>query len=227
MKYYAISHSLSTKVVGKYPQSIDTISPDFRNDPNFVDMFLFQKAKTIPITPVAILEKRAKLTDLISAVSVGFTLKLLISDKLKLIFESVEHPGVQFFPCKIHFKGELISYWLMNVYGFDHELLDYSKSTFYLPTNSGRKLEEVRIGSVDEFENYKDVFKKDFPVKIERAYIKEEVNQELIFLKYSELGIFNCSETLKLKIENQNCTGINFMPLGLTRMESKQFQISD
>ena len=86
--YYIINSSLNRKVIGIYPQAQKAHhNCHIWDEPRFIAHQYFDKIDFEPIVSNAILEKRAKLTDLISCPSIGFSSKLLISDKLKSILQ--------------------------------------------------------------------------------------------------------------------------------------------
>lgn len=88
MNYYSINNALNTKFIGEHPQFEEAIYHcDVWQEPKFVDRVTFVKTDFEPIIANAVLRKKAKVTDLISGGIIGFSLKLLISAKLKSIIE--------------------------------------------------------------------------------------------------------------------------------------------
>ena len=57
------------------------INNETSNDPKFIERFGFDRIDSEVITSNAILHKRAKITDLVSAYIIGFSLKLLRNEK--------------------------------------------------------------------------------------------------------------------------------------------------
>lgn len=97
MNFFCIRESLDKRQVGIYPQVEEALySCDVWNEPKFVDGIEFKKVDFEPIVAKAILRKKAKPSDLISAGIIGFHLKLLMSDKLKIILEKSKKTGLQF-----------------------------------------------------------------------------------------------------------------------------------
>ena len=98
MKYYIIRQSLNLKIVGSFPQAIEAKhNCDVWNEPKFIEHQELIKLDFVPIISNAILKTKSKLTDLVSASGMGFTRKLLVSNKLKSVIESCANFDLQFF----------------------------------------------------------------------------------------------------------------------------------
>ena len=106
MKFYSIHSSLNSKVLGHYPQVEDIhYNCDIWDEPKFIEHTHFTRIDFEPITANAVLHDRSKITDLINVSGMGFTNKLLVSEKLKGIFESYRKTGLQFFKSNLIYKG--------------------------------------------------------------------------------------------------------------------------
>jgi len=145
MEYYVILKSRDKKIIGHYPQTVGVKhNCNVWNEPRFIENIDFQKVDFEPITSNAILHKSANLTDLINIPSIGFTKKLLVSDKLKNILQgnSLE---LQFFKSGVYFKDKLIEdYWIFNSCKTNMEHIDYNKSQIYL-FNLLEKTQEIKL----------------------------------------------------------------------------------
>ena len=88
IRYYSINKSLNRKVVGD-PIPVQNVVHycDVWNEPKFIGNVDFVRLDFEPIVSNAVLKKVAKVTDLISAPVAGFSLRLLISHKLKSVIE--------------------------------------------------------------------------------------------------------------------------------------------
>ncbi len=221
MKYYEIHNSVDLQIVGSFPQ-VENANHNCNvwNEPNFIDNFHFEKINVIPITSNAILNKKAKLTDLISASIIGFSLKLLISKELKEIIKVHSNTSCQFFEAPIIYKNNYNhNYWLVYPYEINLQNIDFEKSTFALRKRSaegGTFTENIDVKTIDKFQeilnareelNYSYFF-------IKRIVLKANLKDDFFVLRYVEGGIkYIISEDLKKEIENVNCTGIEFRPM--------------
>lgn len=78
--------------------------------------------------PIGILQKKAKLTDLLSAVPAGFSQKLLVSNELKNILNEFVEDVFQFVSCKIQANDLSYEYWLSVPLTTSFELIDFKQS---------------------------------------------------------------------------------------------------
>lgn len=219
MRYYEIRHSLDKKVVGSYPQVEEAKhNCDIWNDPKFIGNFHFEKITLTPIVSNAILKKKSKLTDLISVTVIGFSNKLLMSKKLKTILDNTSINGIQFFRSSIFQNNiEYPDYYLLNVYSFENELIDFEKTTFSLrKRKEGGGTEQLKV-NIDSYEDFLQKLsyyneKKEI-LKAEKVYLQKNIDVDFIVLKNPIKYVV--SEKLKEEIEDSGCTGIEFMPLDM------------
>lgn len=223
MKYYSIRESLDKKIIGTYPQVVHANhNCHVWDEPKFIGQVQFKKIDYEPITSNAILEKKARPTDLISSRSIGFTLKLLLSGKLKRIIEKYSKNKCQFFQAPVIFKDYLINdYWLLSPYNFNMEFIDYHKSAISVRVRrieGGTESKPLKADDYKEFmsiiNNHKE--KKEI-VSIDNIILKDNVNEDFFLLNHRLSYIV--SEKLKKEIENAQCTGIEFMPIEMKLTE--------
>lgn len=218
MNYYVIRPSLDKKVIGHYPQ-VKEIKDNCHvwDEPKFVEHLHFEKADFEPITSNAVLYSKSKITDLIDVVGMGFTKKLLISGKLKKIIQEYVDNGVQFFQSGIYHKDNYIDdYWIMNVFNINMKAIDYKRSIIFKTEKTFNKIGQLDIKNITEFlKNKKIIEEKGYPhgILIQEFKLKTNINSDFITLLNVEGGVkYLVSEKLRNKIENSNCTGIEFMP---------------
>ena len=165
MEYYRIRHSLDNKIVGTYSQVEKAKYSCNINDANFIDKVFFIKATFTPITAKAILLKKAKLSDLISAYCVGFTAKLLMSGRLKKILDDNRKTSIEFFNSPVIYNNkEVYDYWVLNIYETNEEYIDFQNSKILLRNRrpeGGTKLSTIKITSLMDFKEKKAFFKKE------------------------------------------------------------------
>jgi len=226
MKFYAIRNSVNNKIVGDYNQVVTAIHHcDVWENPKFIDRIDFVKIGFEPIISNAVLEKKAKLTDLINANCIGFGLRLLISDKLKHILEKESVNKCQFFKSPVIFQNNKIdNYWLLHPFKFDMEYVDFPKSKISVRVKKdggGTEIKNLSINSENEFINSLSFHKERMEIiSITNIRLNDNVNEDFLILRHLEGGIkYIVSETLKEQIELSDCTGIEFQPIGLSLNE--------
>ena len=225
MKYYFLNNSLNNKIVGDYDQVIEARHHcNIWEEPNFIDRIDFIKIDFEPIISNAILSKKAVLTDLINAQVIGFSLRLLISSKLKDIIKKYSGEKGQFFKSPVFYKNkEIDEYWIFYPYFFELNSIDYLDSKILIrkrKPEGGTYLEEVKVESEEEFK-VQNLLKKDNEyLFISNLKIKNNFLSDFFFLNNMEGGIrYIVSEKLKQEIEEANCTGIEFQPVELSTVE--------
>jgi hypothetical protein len=225
MIYYNICESLNSKIVGLYSQVEKALySCDVWEETKFIDRVGFVKLDFEPITAKAILMKKSKLTDLISAGIIGFSLKLLISGKLKSILEKNRNLGIQFYKSPVIYKEkEIDDFWVVNPYQFDFEFIDFHRSKVFLMKNVFEKQEELLIKSSKEFLDQKNRIEQmgyPYSIYIEKFKLIDNLDEDFFVLQNVERGIkYIVSEKLKKEIEEAGCTGIEFQPIEFSMNE--------
>ncbi|MDL2141949.1 hypothetical protein QQY79_05415 [Flavobacterium tructae] len=235
MKYYAIRGTSDRKILGHYPQVKNIIyNCDVWDNPLFIGQFHYEKINIIPIVANPVLFSKSKLTDLINTMSaIGFSSKELISGKLKSILENYI-TQVQFFQCSI-FKDEAehSDYWLLNIYKFNHEYIDFENSIIYYEKNyrnpytqefSHSEKGELQVKNLQEFMMYIEQAKTtiDSPIdliEIKKLALKQNIQDDFFALKYGSGDTYFISEKLKKEIEDAGCTGLEFKPAELSLTE--------
>ena len=230
MKFYSIKNSLNRKTLGNYPQVKSyKYHCDIWNDPKFIEQVQFTKVDFEPITANAILHSKSKKTDLISADGIGFTLKPLVSEKLKSILENSKEIGLQFFKSPIIFKENLVDdYFVLNMYQNENNLIDIKNSKIrYDKKAADYKVTfktETEYLIFDNYENFNDALNKALSNNeffyIEKIKLKENIHEDFFMLKNVEGGVkYVVSDKLKKEIEEAKCTGIEFQPIELSLTE--------
>lgn len=221
---------MNKKIVGKFFQAVHAVhNCHVWDEPKFIEHIHFEKVDFEPITSNAILEKKAKLTDLISCPSIGFSSKLLVSGKFKDILEKNRKNGMQFFKAPIIKNNVMIEdYWILNFYKFNYEYIDFPNSKI----SYTRKADDYKItyNTIKEYINLKNF--EQFEAKRLEAITKEEslsieqvnllnqnVNEDFFMIKYVFGGLYFVSKKLKQEIEDAGCTGIEFQPIELSMSE--------
>ncbi len=232
MRYYTIQYSNNLKIIGKYPQTKSIkYNCHVWDDPRFIEHVHFEKIDFEPITANAILQLKSKQTDLINTnSSIGFSKKLLVSEKLKTILLKNRATGLQFFRAPIIQNNLIIEdYWILNMYEFNNDYVDISKSkVFYNKKAVDYKLsfntikEQIYFDTFQQFEQKKIQLWSDNEeiIIIEKINLHAESIKEDFFMIDHIFGkLFFISERLKQEIEETGCSGIEFQPIELSYNE--------
>lgn len=224
MKYFAIEPSMNRKIVGKIPQTKETIHHcDVWNEPKLISNLFYTKIEEIPILSNAVLHPKAIVTDLIEPISTfGFSSSMLISNNLKNIFERFNLFGVQFFSTYvIQNNTKIEGYWQSHISEQAFKLLNFKKLNFTIKTNKNDgtvTFEEINfIKTLEDFLKYKEEYK--FPTQLYFRNL-DLINDkfDFFFLPHyiNGTGKGIISEILKNEIEKQEITGIEFRPIELS-----------
>ncbi|MEE9362427.1 MAG: DUF1629 domain-containing protein [Cellulophaga sp.] len=226
MKYYSINKSYKKDVIGQYPQQIDIKLDGHIDNELFIDNCFLKKVDFVPLVANVILNKKAKLTDLISSEGIGFSFTLLISSKLKEIFNRFDTKYFQFFKSNVILNDkEFKDYWIMNPIEERIDKIDYKKSEIYVSRFS--LIDLIKIDSWEDFQEIQRNLKVSgykgqngsFNLSFKRIVIKESNKLPLLYFRNKMGGKFHVSEKLKTIIESENCTGLEFMPSDLDYKE--------
>ena len=215
MQYFVIRHTDNIKIIGHYPQ-VQKVHHNCSvwDEPKFIENVGFKDIDFIPITSNVELHKSSKLTDLIQVTSIGFTNKLLVSEKLMYALKSQNGNTLNFYKSEIYQRCKYVEdYYIMHSPRTNMNLLDFQKSEFVLC----KLFEKVKDLNFKDFEDYLE-FKSDlkYPLNIlaSKIHFLPEIKNDLITLIDVGGGVkYVVSEKFKELIENLNCTGIEFMPI--------------
>lgn len=223
INFYRITNSLDSEIIGNLDQVVKAKYTCSIYDENFIDQVFFEKAKFNPITAKAILNRGAKITDLIKTSIVGFGLKLLISEKLKRIFEKNVDHGIEFFNSPIlKDETEYSDYFVLNAFEDKLDKVDFTNSEILLrrrKKSGGSETVVLEIKSDTDFLAAKNYYKNEGFLFINKLILKM-VAEDFLFIRYMQGGPgYFVSEHLKSIIEENGCTGIEFVPSELSLQE--------
>jgi hypothetical protein len=221
--YYRIRHSIITKNIGrKYPQVERVLIPTTWEDPLFIQSFVGKEAPLNVLLPTPILYKSSKVTDLISAATVGLSLNLLVSDKLFSILKNSKSFGIQFF--RIHLlenTGIKHTYWIVHPYNSYYEILNLRDSEigYYRDMQYTKLIRLIKAfdfislrKEINDFMNREiNDISIDENLCIRHISFNEKSDIDFFALQHVTGGIgYYISERLKSEIEKTGCTGIVF-----------------
>lgn len=222
-KYFSIHNSLNEKIMGKLPQVNEVVHNCHTSEtPNFIDKFPFEKIEINPILSNSVLYAKARPTDLIHISGIGFSHgSMLISNKFKNLLEQFNCFGVQFFPTYIiHKEKKIENYWQTHIYDIPYNFIDFKNTGLLLKDrDENRKPIQSYLEKLNkkEFLDMVESIKYPKMLFMKNVSFVEEMNLDYFFLRYFEganLGIV--TERLKIEIEKQKITGIEFKPVEIS-----------
>ena len=129
MKYYTLSESTDTNIIGYYPQT------DVSEDSEFFSVFIdFQtRIEEFPehiLKYIIILNKKAYPTDFIERVSVPYG--LVVNNKIKSLITLYSLPNHKFYDTEVIYKKSKLNYYWFHFYDDIFQYIDMKKSKFIL-----------------------------------------------------------------------------------------------
>jgi len=206
LEYYKISNSIEEKIVGKeYPQ-VDCLTQAQAH--KISAWHMYNKVQVLKFE----LNKKAKLTDVLSDVSLSGSTGLLINKKVRSIFEDFKLMNHQYFEAiVITPQNEEISYsWLHLTDPSLINKVDFEKSTFFRTEYTFRE-EEIELSS---FDHYKSMKAKDsdasFGIEMDEIALSNSFDKSIevfTFLPFDN-QIYISANLNKTLVEN-NISGVN------------------
>jgi hypothetical protein len=216
--YFRLGDSTDESQVGStFPQSQTELIKDV-NDPR--NLSKLEPGKPIDqniILPIPVIHQKAKLTDLISTVTIGF--RLVISEKLKnILVKYVSSKEIEFIPFVIVNNNNELYYWLVNPINFKMDAVNYPVSEIWKTKFGYKKLERVENISDEKIFVEKNKLLRDsesyLSLKIGKVQFKDNITKDFFSLNFVDGAIgYYISEKLKNEIEEAGCTGIAFQQL--------------
>jgi hypothetical protein len=222
MKYFLIQEVVDSKLTGVFPQVQTGKLSEHINNQNGLWQLQLKEANEQTFLPLPFLHRRAKITDLLSVSFIGFSGRLLVSEKLNTLLFSTTNAGVQSLETVVQlYDGSYKKYFIINPYLSDYRFLDFLASNFFYVNQIDDNKIPVKFISIQDFINTYQANRKSAvtnpypnhkPLLIQKVVIKE--NCDLDFFSITPVlpgGIeFVVSERLKKAIVDANCTGIIF-----------------
>ena len=129
MKYYILSESTDTNIIGYYPQT------DVSEDSEFFSVFIDFQTRIEEIPEhipkyIIILNKKAYPTDFIERVSVPYG--LVVNNKIKSLITLYSLPNHKFYDTEVIYKKSKLNYYWFHFYDDIFQYIDMKKSKFIL-----------------------------------------------------------------------------------------------
>ena len=213
MKYYILSESTDTDIIGYYPQT------DVSEDSEFFSVFIdFQTRieefpEHIP-KYIIILNKKAYPTDFIERVSVPYG--LVVNNKIKSLITSYSLPNHKFYDTEVIYKKSKLNYYWFHFYDDIFQYIDMKKSKFILKWRD--VIQEFCFTSKEfylskEQETFED-FEKNLIIK--EVYLLNSFPKYDIF-HFEERNII--SEKLLNAFQENNITGYEVSEYNILKLE--------
>jgi hypothetical protein len=216
MKFFRLEYSLNLNEIGVFTQSEHGKYGSTWDSKHSLVTFYKQKiTDSLVEIPGIILQNKARLTDLISTTYLG--INLVVSVRLKLIIETTDYSGIQFFPTKVYHKEKTpVDYWILNPFEFRNEFIDFSKTDVERCPPFPEKKSLIHVADLAE---YYRVFEEGKQHNINHL-IKSphlfgtNIREHFFLLENVDGGVgYYVSEDLKNQIVEMGCTGVQFTEL--------------
>ena len=213
MKYYILSESTDTDIIGYYPQT------DVSEDSEFFSVFIdFQTRieefpEHIP-KYIIILNKKAYPTDFIERVSVPYG--LVVNNKIKSLITLYSLPNHKFYDTEVIYKKSKLNYYWFHFYDDIFQYIDMKKSKFILKWRD--VIQEFCFTSKDFFKSKKKKTFEDFETEliIKEVYLLNSFPKYDIF-HFEGRNIIS-EKLLNAFIEN-NITGYEVSEYDVLKLE--------
>ena len=213
MKYYILSESTDTNIIGYYPQT------DVSEDSEFFSVFIDFQTRIEEIPEhipkyIIILNKKAYPTDFIERVSVPYG--LVVNNKIKSLITLYSLPNHKFYDTEVIYKKSKLNYYWFHFYDDIFQYIDMKKSKFILKWRD--IIEEFCFTSKDFFKSKKRKTFEDFETKL----IIKEVYLLNSFPKYDIFhfeGRNIISEKLLNAFQENNITGYEVSEYDILKLE--------
>ena len=200
-KYFKLDTSAEIKSTGTFPQvscstQFEAHQLKYNEAPGFAPSLSFK------------LEKRAKITDVLSQAAISAD-GLIVSEKVKRLlsnFKLIEH---FFYPIEIEVKTDLQYYWLHLVAPLSNlDWVDFTNSSFFLKKGL-RNIGEVALSSIEDYKEKKKEQGSLIRIKASKLVLGESFNRSLDLFVLPRFGTsIYISEKLKSQIIENNISGI-------------------
>lgn len=215
-KYYRLSEEgINIKIIGKFPQSIE-------GDPGDIQKGILPFEGSIDFDfklPVPILQKKARLTTMLSVVSISAWYYVVNNDFIHIL-KDLNIGQFQYWPIDvIQNKKAIKGYNLFYLADTkQHKYIDYKNSSFYVGSIKDYKFvgEDVNLSDYEEFMKIREeLSSKDLMLKNREILLNLSQAEEDIFrFVNSPVGGHYVSQRFKKVMEENNFTGIAFHEIG-------------
>jgi len=215
-QFYILGKACGTKETGNvFPQSTSMIDDyNYKATNSCWNLRHDQFPEFIPNLHAFKLDKKAKITDLISIGSIYFG--FLINQNLKKILNEFYLPEVRFYQSYISYKNSINNnyYFLHNIHHYS-EKIDFNKTKFYISDSFGNK-QTISILNASELNNYYKIHKVSTMLRIiTNKYIFKDnyiPEHDLFQISFTDSCTY-ISHRLKTALEEAKITGIEITPV--------------
>lgn len=209
MNYFKLSHSSDIIQIGHYPQSVKSKDRTDYNIPGYLGNYLLKRLDAAIQYPEPVLHSKARLTDLISCVTIN--LDLVVSEKLRDLLMDRFPDRVDTAPIHVHHKNIGYVYWLIHPYAFDNHLINFTSSEIWREGGGGVKIQQEHVHSYTEYEQLVRTVKLPERISITKPVLSNSSHSDFIMLRDVSGGIgYFVSEQKMKEMEKNDCTGLRF-----------------
>jgi hypothetical protein len=209
MNYFKLSHASDIIQIGHYPQSVKSKDSMDYNVPDYLGKYLLKRLDAAIQYPELVLHSKARLTDLISCVTIN--LDLVVSEKLRDLLMDGFPGRVDTAPIQVHHKNTAYVYWLIHPYAFDNQLINFTSSEIWREGGGGVKIKQEHVHSYTEYEQLVRTVKLPERISIIKPVLSNPSHSDFIMLRDVSGGIgYYLSEQKMKELEKKDCTGLRF-----------------
>lgn len=227
MNFFCMKYSATPAKIGRrFPQVETLVDKETYPFDSAQSLSRFNPWGILPdnaVIPEYVLYKSAKLTDLISSTWPHSDLKIM-SKVLYNLIQDFKLPFCQSFETKVYTKNIPYIYYIFFIPMISYELIDFENSAFALYPMNAKKIrhESLDINTITDYEQC--IKKYPFLVKGNPERLKVSL-EKLAFVENVPFDLFRIlgptpsgysyfvSERLKTAMEENKCTGIDFVGL--------------
>jgi hypothetical protein len=227
MPFYKLEYSVDAAVIGVFPQARISRSCYQDGERAFVhvNVPLEGKIEGDILPPRFILEKRAKVVDLLATGTRSLDEFLVLSPRAWGVLQQFEVDECQAYTAEVTRGDTIRTYHLVHFpWSRNRDYINWERSVFGHTTQFGQDLIQIlQFPNYDAFYAYKKpLFKKKERIGVEALFLREEaIDKDIFRLLFIRSGVY-VSERLKDALQKEGITGCRFVPLedlseGLTR----------
>jgi len=213
--FYILKNASGTKQTGNvYPQSVEmSANYPYKSVESCWNLTHDKFPDFVPNLNAFKLDKRAKVTDVVSVGSIYFG--FLMNQKMMSVLQKYKLPQNQFYPAYLEHKQQTFnSFYFFHSVGFFDSDIDFQKTEFYVWDRFDYRM-NLNVDSAESLKKFiqSDKFKHNWVLKTNKyIFIDNKVpDLDLFRISFSDPRTY-ISHRLKTALEEANITGIEIVP---------------
>jgi len=210
MKYYSISNSTKTDVIGdRFPQLTLEASYNLKSENSLLNITSEEFASIQPDLRFFINETSI-LTDVLSCGNIR-TYGFLINEKVKEIIIKQKLPDYRLYPATVFSTSRSYEYYWLHFLPSKLKYVNFSESAFFEAKLYGKFKRDLRINSLEEFLDKKRKLGKSEKIVASKIVLWKEFNSiDSDLFKFKFNSVVFISSRLKRRLEDLGITGLDY-----------------